>query len=334
MPQPTLPLNASPDLDQLHAAFEAPLAALGGLPVRLRCNDGRELSAHWFEPGARHTPARAVAVVSTATGVPQGFYRGFAQWLAGRGYAVLTYDYRGIGASRRGPIGAETAAMRDWGRLDMSAALAEAERRRNKADGDRLPLLLVGHSFGGSGLGLAHAVGKADAILTVASQLADWRLWPQPQRWLTAFFCYALLPGATHLFGHAPGWALGGGSAQPLPRRVALEWARWTRGRGFLYGDPGLQADLSLHRFTGTAHLWSVSDDLTYAPPRAVDGLAAMFVNARAARHTLTPAEVGQGRLGHFGAFRRQSGARVWPHLLAPIEAATPALRKAGLAPL
>lgn len=329
-----LPPNASPDLDLLHAAFERPAPSAGGWPARLRCDDGVELAAHWYEPGARDGAARAVAVVSAATGVPQGFYRAFAQWLARRGYAVLTYDYRGIGASRRGPIGAERAAMRDWGRLDMSAALAAAARRRQCADGSRLPLLLVGHSFGGHGLGLARGVGEADAILTVASQLGDWRLWPGVHRWVSAFFFYALLPSVAHLFGHAPGWALGGGNAMPLPKRVALEWARWGRRPGFLYRDPSLQADLQLQHFAGTAHLWNVSDDLTYAPPRAVDGLAALFVRAAAVdRRTLAPADVGLARLGHFGTFRRKPGARIWPRLLAPIEAATPALRDSGLAP-
>jgi predicted alpha/beta hydrolase len=330
----TLPLNASPDLDQLHAAFEAPQPAPAGEPIRLRCDDGVELAAHWYEPGPQRGAARAVAVINAATGVPQGFYRAFAQWLAQRGYAVLTYDYRGIGQSRRGPIGAETAAMRDWAQRDISAALAAAERRRDRGNDVRLPLLLVGHSFGGHGLALARGVGQADAILTVASQLADWRLWPGVHRWLTAFFVYALLPGVANLFGHAPGWALGGGSAMPLPKQVALEWARWSRRRGFLFSEPDLQAELNLHRFGGTAHLWNVSDDLTYAPPRAVDGLAAMFVNATVGRSTLTPADLGLARIGHFSAFRRDHGARIWPRLLAPIESATPALRDAGLARL
>jgi hypothetical protein len=79
---------------------------------------------------------------------------------------------------------------------------------------------------------------------------------------------------------------------------VALEWARWGRRRGFLYGDPGLQRELKLHAFAGTAQLWDVSDDLTYAPPRAVDALAVMFVGATVSRHTLTPADPAQRASG------------------------------------
>jgi predicted alpha/beta hydrolase len=330
--QSSLPTNASPDLAHLHAAIEkapapADIVAAGGQPLRLVCTDGAVLAAHWYLP-TQGLP-RAVAVVSAATGVPQGFYRAFAQWLAQRGYAVLTYDYRGIGLSRRSPVTNEPASMHDWGRLDMSAALAQADAKRHAASGQRLPLLLIGHSFGGNALGLAQGVEQADAVLTVASQLGDWRLWPGVHRLVTWLFFHIMLPTVGHVMGHAPGWVLGGGSAQPLPKQVALQWARWGRTRGFLYGDASLKNDLGLHHFTGAAHLWNVSDDLTYGPSAAVDGLGAVFSNARVTRHTLTPAHAGVQRLGHFGAFRREVGPRVWPRLLAPIEAASPALTSA-----
>ena len=81
-------------------------------------------------------------------------------------------------------------------------------------------------------------------------------------------------------------------------------------------------------------HLWDVADDLWYAPAPAVDALAAQFRNAAVRRHSLRPAEVGVRRLGHFGAFRRTPGPMLWRRLMAPIEAASPALRSAGLAPL
>ncbi|UUZ49572.1 hypothetical protein LP420_04705 [Massilia sp. B-10] len=45
---------------------------------------------------------RAHLVVMLATGVPQGFYRRFAQFASSQGYAVMTIDYRGIGRSETG----------------------------------------------------------------------------------------------------------------------------------------------------------------------------------------------------------------------------------------
>ena len=132
-------------------AMQTSGAAIDGRSTTLTAADGRLLAACWFEPD---DPPHAVAVVSAAGGVPQGCYRAFAQWLAARGYAVLTYDYRGIGSSCQGPVRQDPARKTDWAVRDMSAALAAAADRADqggRADrgerGDRLPLLLVGHSF-------------------------------------------------------------------------------------------------------------------------------------------------------------------------------------------
>jgi len=291
----------------------------GAPATMLVAADGRHLAASWFEPEAA---ARAVAVVSSATGVPRGYYRAFAQWLAGRGYAVLTYDYRGIGGSRLGPPRAEPASMRDWAVLDMSAAIAAAEARRASAG---LPLLLVGHSFGGNCIAFAAGVERADAIVGIGAQLGEPRLYPHLHGAIAGFFFRAWLPAIVQLAGYAPGWALGGG-AMPLPPQVARQWARWGLTRGWAFADPVMQPHRAASSVVAPVHLWNVTDDLTYAPPRAVDALAAKFRNAAVQRHTLAPHEVGAKRLGHFGAFRREPGERLWQRLLAPVEKAVPAL--------
>lgn len=52
--------------------------------------------------GTLYTPSniiRAKIVVSSATGVPQAFYRRFSEYATQLGYQVLTFDYRGVGKS-------------------------------------------------------------------------------------------------------------------------------------------------------------------------------------------------------------------------------------------
>jgi len=293
----------------------------------LVAQDGRHLAASWHEPAV---PARAVAVINSAAGVPRGFYRAFAGWLSSRGYAVLSYDYRGIGGSRRGALRDDPATMRDWAVLDMSAALAAAEARRASAG---LPLLLVGHSFGGNGIAFADGVERADALLLVGAQLGEPRLYPDVHRAVANTFFRAWLPTVVRLHGHAPGWALGPG-AEPLPAGVARQWAHWGLTRGWAYADPQMAPHRSASAVLAPVHLWGISDDLSYAPPRAVDALAAMYRNAVTERHTLTPQQLGLKRIGHFGAFRREPGARLWQRLLGPIAQASRRLREAGLAPL
>ncbi len=316
-----------------------PAAGVIERPLRLQAIDGRALAATWHEPAAG---ARAVAVLSSATGVPRGFYAAFAGWLAQRGYAVLSYDYRGVAGSRQGPLRQERASMRDWAVLDMRAALAEAERRRVGpalaeaerrrvgASGTALPLLLVGHSFGGNAIAFAEGVQRADALLMVAAQLGEARLFPGHHRWVAEFFFRGLIPALAPLYGGLPGRVLGPGAAA-LPARVAQQWARWGRTRGWAYADPQMRPFRAASALAVPVHLWDIDDDLRFAPPRAVDALAALFRNAAVQRHTLRVAEVGAGPLGHFGAFRRRAGPAVWQRLLAPIEAASPALRAAAL---
>ena len=81
--------------------------------------DGYALAATVYEP---ERPWRAT-LLSSATAVPRKIYRAFATFLAENGFAVLTYDYRGIGGSRPKSLKGFEARMRDWASLDVSAAI-------------------------------------------------------------------------------------------------------------------------------------------------------------------------------------------------------------------
>lgn len=297
-----------------------------GRACRLTAADGRMLGAAWYEtPQAAH----AVAVIGPAGGVPQGYYRAFAQWLAARGYAVLTLDYRGYGASCQGPLRQDPARMFDWAVHDMGAALAAAASRARQAQPLPLPLLLVGHSFGGNCAAFAPGVRAVDAILMVAAGTGEPRLLPWPQRALVALFFRVVLPVLLPLFGHLPGWVLGPG-AQPLPAGVARQWLHWGLRRGWAFADPEMQPHNAAAAITAPLHVWSFDDDRLHAPQRAVDALAAHYTHAAVQRHHLRPADVGLRRLGHFGAFRRSAGPPLWLRLLQPLEAALPALQPPG----
>src|SRR5262249_52982075 len=63
----------------------------------IAARDGYALAATVFTPEG---PPRGTVLVNSATAVPRRFYAGFAAYLAERGFACLTYDYRGVGGSR------------------------------------------------------------------------------------------------------------------------------------------------------------------------------------------------------------------------------------------
>ena len=118
-------------------------------------------------------------LINSATAVPRKIYRGFAGYLARRGCAVLTYDYRGIGDSRQKALVGYNqpkslvgfkASMSDWAALDVTAAVAWMRERYK-----HLPLTYVGHSFGGQALGLLRQQhrGLARAADRGASRLLE-----------------------------------------------------------------------------------------------------------------------------------------------------------------
>src|SRR4029077_17676214 len=87
------------------------LAAVELVEITLKADDGAALGATVYGAGEQ------AVLVMPATGVPQSYYAKYAGYLAERGFSVLTFDYRGIGRSRNGPLRHSSARMRDWALL-------------------------------------------------------------------------------------------------------------------------------------------------------------------------------------------------------------------------
>src|SRR5262245_14796510 len=131
----------------------------------LVCEDGRRLAATLTAPThhGTHTP---LVLIHSATAVRRSYYQPMAEHLAAQGLRVLTWDPRGMGQSRAGPARADGARMRDWGRLDLQAALLHG---LSLAGGDWQHMALVGHSSGGHLAGLAPAFAQLRHVALVAS---------------------------------------------------------------------------------------------------------------------------------------------------------------------
>jgi predicted alpha/beta hydrolase len=260
--------------------------------LTLAAADAHPLAATLFEPGR---PPLAAVLINSATGVPRGYYRAYAQFLAGRGFAVLCYDYRGIGDSRFHGARADQLTMRNWGELDVAAAIDDLAARY-----PRTPLLAVGHSVGGQLIGLAANNHQLDAVLCVAAQSGYWRHWPQRLQPAMAAIWHLLVPVAATLTDPLPARLLGA----ELPRGIAREWARWCRHPDFIVDANGHSLRAGFERYRGRMRFIAISDDAFYAPPRAVQALADKYRNAQIELSQLTPATLGVEAIGHFGYFR------------------------------
>lgn len=246
----------------------------------------------------------SVTIIHSATATPQGFYRGFAQHLAGHGIAALTYDYRGTGHSGPSKLFPDLR-MRDWLTVDMPTVTRWAQNRF-----DSIPITAVGHSIGGHGLAMGSGLGIVDRFILAAAHIA---YTPDIPSFTEQLRVKALLnwvgPTIASSLGYMPSRKLGLG--EDLPTNVLIEWASWTKLSGFLYDDPTLGAGRLMPRIDADVLCVAATDDL-WATPEQAAKLGTMLTNARVTNQFYSPADLGISSLGHHGIFHRKKGKQIW----------------------
>ncbi len=290
------------------AATDTGIAA--AIAVSLGAADGRRLAAqHW---PARSGRARAVGVINPATAVKADYYHRFARFLADHDLAVLTYDYRGIGASRQGSLRRQRGiAKLDWGRYDCDAALAWAVHNYPE-----LPLHVVGHSIGGLLLGLARHNRQVARCLTVGAQYAYWPDYAPEQRLSMWLRWHLLMPLLTALLGYFPARRLGW--HEDLPAAAAYEWAFRPARLERSYRRQQRNGAEPLAHFNGMAGEMlaiGLSDD-PFGTPAALNRLLAYFCRAQRTRLEIRPESVGETAIGHFAFFHERFRSTLWDDAL------------------
>jgi predicted alpha/beta hydrolase len=282
-----------------------------GVPLRIATSttstvaaaDGFPVAVTTYAPAQR---VRGVVVINAATGVRRRYYDAFATHLASQGFAVVTYDYRGIGDSAPRKLRGFVASMREWGELDQPAVVAHAAAWQPD-----VPLAVIGHSVGGQIFGLLRDPTPVSLVLLVAAQHNYYGLWPLRERLVLWSLWTLLMPAASHALGYFPSSTIGLG--QDLPKGVALEWARWCRSPGALVQAIGGDAAERFTRFRGPMLALSFEDDRRFAPRRAAEALLTLYSNARTEHRHLSPKSLGMQRVAHFGFFRAAASERGWP---------------------
>ena len=238
--------------------------------------------------------AAGVVVMHGAMAVPQRFYRAYAEYLASRKLAVISYDYRGVGDSRPMALSGFHATARQWAELDARGVLAFA-RGLNPP----LPLLSVGHSFGGQIAGIIDEARDVAGSVMVGVQLGYYRDFsPAMQARLLGSFG-VLLPLVSGLWGYTPGRL---GLSEDLPKGVAEEWAKWCLSPGYLR-DHISGASERLAAFDRELLLYTFTDD-EYAPKPTVQALTRALSSANLVHRRFEPFELGADSVGHFGFFK------------------------------
>lgn len=263
--------------------------------VTIPARDQSPLAGTLFRP--RNGGERGV-IIGSAMGVRRGFYARYAMFLRQQGFTVLTFDYRGFGASA--DLDLCRPALHEWGELDLPAAIDWLEERCAAG------VAVVAHSVSSQLLALADNNQRLKGIVLVAPQSGYWQLWDGFYRKiLVAGAWYVGIPVLTRLFGKLPGWTFGGAD---LPAEVAREWAAWGRRRDYIlsYRRDTRQG---FARMTAPLMVYGIADD-AFAPRRAVDAIAGWYGSTSRERRTLIPEA--SAPIGHFGFFSRRLAAKAW----------------------
>ena len=282
--------------------------AISGQTLTLVAQDGYRLGATLYRTRGKEI---ARIVVGSATGVPQGLYRRFAEFANAHGYTVLTMDYRGVGASRPSSLKGFEMRFLDWATLDLAEAVDHL------AD-DATPLYLVGHSFGGHALGLLPNHQRlAGAYLFGVG--AGWHGWmPQPERTRIWLAWNVLLPMLTRWKGYMPWKLLGAG--EDLPMGVYRDWRRWCGFPHYFFDDPAMSHIAEVYARVRTPIVAANATDDLWATPRSRDAFVSGYRQAPVERRDVDAKKEGIGKLGHMGYFR-QHAQPLWAEALAWFEA-------------
>ena len=276
--------------------------------IAVPATDGYPLAGTLYLPrGAK----RHAVLINSATAVPRKLYRGFAGYLARRGCAVLTYDYRGTGDSRPlttsghgqpKSLAGFKASMSDWAAKDIAAAVAWMRQRYGA-----LPFAYVGHSFGGQALGLLPNNPEISRALLIAAQAGYWRLMAAPERYRVYTMLNFIGLPLTRALGYMPGKA---GLGMDLPRDVFLQWVGWVMSPRYLF-DSELDELQNFQKYKGALRALCMSDD-PWATRPAVELLCSGFTSIKPEIITVTPDEAGVSRIGHMGFFRSEHRNTLW----------------------
>lgn len=272
-------------------------------PVEIRCDDGVVLGGHLFRT-ARRDPG-GIVIVNAATGVLARYYHRYAGFLAAHGLDVLTYDYRGIGASRPERMRGCGFRWRHWGERDFAAALRFA---RGEARGG--PVLVVGHSIGGFLPGLAENGPDIDRMLTVGAQYAWWRDYVAHRRAGLFLKWHVAMPVLTAAFGYFPGRRLGW--LEDLPAGVAHEWS--FRGPRFERSHPPAERGSALARMAAVRApiLAVIVADDEFGTEPAIRRTLHYYRGAERTAVLLRPGDYGRATIGHFSLFHDSHAAGFW----------------------
>ena len=246
-------------------------------------------------------PNSPVILMSSAAGVPQGYYENFCIHLVEQGaHAVLSYDYRGMSKSAGDRNRWAELRMFHWAEHDFAAAAHYLKSRYGQR-----PMVGMGHSFGGQALGMSGVSGLFERYCTVATMSGYWRDLDTPYSvWIKTQLIGRPL---ANLLGYIPKRM---GLGDTFPGKVFLDWATWINDPHYWFQKqdvPGLE---NYEKVTLPFLSIGLKDD-PWGTVKAIGSFMKYYKSAQMTQITLDPTD--SGTVGHLGFFRKRHQEYHWP---------------------
>lgn len=258
----------------------------------IHCEDNFKLVGNFFIP----EKIKAAILIAPATGIKQQFYQAFAKYLQTQGFAVLTFDNRGIGASKAPSLRDRNLSLTNWGTLDMTAALEHLKKNIPNVD-----YHLIGHSAGGQLIGLMNNAKDLKSVFNVGSSSGSIQYARYPFKFKSSFWLNFYIPVSNFIFGHTKSQWVGMG--EPLPKYVSKEWSRWCNGKGYVKVDLDSRIKKHYYHELSFDSLWVHATDDEIANTATVQDMIRVYSNINATTLTLSPEDYGYKDIGHMKFF-------------------------------
>lgn len=251
-----------------------------------------------------------IAIICSATGVLQGYYAKFASYLNKNGFTVYTFDYGGIGLSKKESLKTFDSTLSNWAVNDMESVFKYVKKQHPTQN-----IHCICHSIGGQLLGLAPSNKIFKNIILVTVQNINHSMWKGFGKIQMFVNYHLLIPIITTLFGYLPSKKFM--KMENLPKSMALEFASWGRKKNHVFHYKK-KDELFHHQIKGNITSYSTEND-NFAPEKAVDWMTQKYVNANRTRKHLVAKEYHVKNIGHFGFFKSKYENSIWQEFLSDL---------------
>ena len=276
--------------------------------IKICADDGYVLSGYQYH--LKTKAIRAQLIVAGATGVPQAFYRRFAEYMTQFGYAVFTFDYRGIGESKPDSLKGFEMSYLDWGKKDLSALIDLIEK-------NKLPILMVGHSYGGHALGLLPNHHKLTAFYTFGTGAGWSGYMPKIEAAKVKLMWNIVFPLMVAKSGYLPWSKLNMG--EDLPLNAYQLWRKWCKNPQYCFADPEYAFLKDMYAQVEIPIYAAVATDDAWALPKSRDVFMAYYTRAKLTPLDLNPKDYNMKNIGHMGYFRKNAQP-IWDQVVQTFE--------------